>query len=230
MAQVGRDLKRSANFCGRREPRCPYVTHPENLQGWGFHHIPGEVVPVMDCSYCKKNKIFLHQGKTSPCATCPITLCLLHVALSSLSTWMSWWDPLEFSPEWKDVARCLSSQGSFSSLLDPLWSNCIFWVMGLEQDTALHMQPDKRWVEQDDRIPVRVSNARAEPAQNPACLCCWSSALLAHGQQAHQAPFSKAAPQDFHTGPSPYLYSLVMALVCHWFYIVGQLQVKLFAT
>lgn len=107
------------------------------------------------------------------------------------------------------------------------------WIVGLEQGTALHMQPDKHWVEQDDHVSIRASNAPTESAQNPACLCCCSSALLARVLLAHWAPqalFSEAAPQDPLTGRSPYLDSLVMALVCHWLYFVGQLQVKSLAS
>lgn len=85
--RLERSLKRSsgAAFHGKgilnEIIQHPVQPHLENLQRWGLYHVPGEVVPVSDCSHCKKRS-FLYQDETSLSAT--HTHCLLPSPRGSL--------------------------------------------------------------------------------------------------------------------------------------------------
>lgn len=79
-------------------------------------------------------------------------------------------------------------------------SASFFELLGPELEMVLHIQPDKRWLEWVDNIPICVSNAPVDTAQNLTSPHCCSSVLLTHIQLAHQdlqVPFSKATPQSY---------------------------------
>lgn len=64
-AQVGRNLKRSSGLTFHGKGQLdefiwhPVQSHPEHPQWWGLYHLPGEVVPRVDCSHCKKSPSYM---------------------------------------------------------------------------------------------------------------------------------------------------------------------------
>ena len=117
------------------------------------------------------------------------------------------------SPGRKDLTHsCLSTQGRFFSPL--LIFVALIWVLSSLPTSRIvgtrTGQQYSRWgptsTEWDDHASISASNAPADAAQAPICLCACNSMLPTHIQpsvhQDPQVPFSKAGPS--HTVPSLY--------------------------
>lgn len=65
-------------------PSLPFKSsYHRRAQWWGFYHLPGQFIPVMDCSQCKKK--FILKTKTLPVQLVPIAPCLFDHGQALLS-------------------------------------------------------------------------------------------------------------------------------------------------